>query len=43
MEVGESRFGDAVDNNIIAIKGYSSIRQDRSTQGGEIVQYQKQL
>ena len=41
MGVAESRFGDAVDDNIIAIKGYSSIRQNRDTQGGGVVLYIK--
>ena len=41
MGVAESRFGDAVDDNIVAIRGYSSIRQDRNTQGGGVVLYIK--
>ena len=41
MEIAESHFGDAVEDNIIAIKGYSSIRQDRNTQGGGVVLYIK--
>ena len=39
MGVAESRFGDVVDDNIIVVNGYSSIRQDRNTQGGGIVLY----
>ena len=39
MGVAESRFGDVVDDGIIAIKGFSSIRQDRNTQGGGVVLY----
>ena len=41
MGVAESRFGDAVDDNIVAIEGYSLIRQDRNTQGGGVVFYIK--
>ena len=41
MGVAESRFGDVVDDGIISIKGYSSIRQDRNTQGGGVVLFIK--
>ena len=41
MGVVDSRFGDAADDNIVAIRGYSSIRQDRNTQGNGIVLYIK--
>ena len=41
MGVAESRFGDAVDDKIISIKGYSSIRQDRNTQGGGVALFIK--
>ena len=37
MGVAESRFGDVVDDGIIAIEGYSLIRQDQNTQGGGVV------
>ena len=36
MGVAESRFGDVIDDGIISIEGYSSIRQDRNTQGGGV-------
>ena len=37
--VAESRLGPVVDDNIIEIEGYSSIRQDRITEGGSIILY----
>ena len=37
LGIAESRFGDVVDDGIITVKGYSSIRQDRNTQGGGVV------
>ena len=41
MGVAESRFGDVVDDGIITINGYSSVRQDRNTQGGGVVLFIK--
>ena len=41
MGVAESRFGDAVGDSNIVVKGYSTVRKDRNTQGGGIVLYIK--
>ena len=39
MGVAESRLGDAVDDHLVSINGYSIIRQDRNTQGGGVILY----
>ena len=39
MGFAECRFGDAVDDNIVTIRGYISIGQYRNTQGGGVVLY----
>ena len=41
LGVSESRFGDVVDDGIISVRGYSSIRQDRNTQGGGVILFIK--
>ena len=37
--VAETRLGNRVDDHLINITGYSTIRQDRNTEGGGIILY----